>query len=134
MNTLSFHFFPFFFGFDFLFHFTSFTAHIRLGQGLGAEHQPTECSHHKPFLFQLLCSQATAWHPQPGSFHPLQESQSCRSRSRVARGEEEEGPLPYGPLRPVTPMCFQPQNKDLLCQEQVSPSADSELGHLITQN
>lgn len=62
---------------------------IRLGQGLGAERQPSEHSHCEPFLFQLRCYWATTWHYQPGSFHPLQKSQSCRSRP--ASREEEEG-------------------------------------------
>lgn len=36
-----------------------------------------ESGHREPFLFQLRCSRATAWHPRPARFHPLQESRSC---------------------------------------------------------
>lgn len=120
----SFYFPFFFFGFGFLLQFTSFMVQIRLGQGLGAEHEPTEHSHHKLFLFQLRVSQATAWHHRPGSFHPLQESQSCRSRA--ARGEEEEeGPLPHGPLRPVTPRCgFGPRTRICFVRSRSHPWQD----------
>lgn len=44
--------------------------------------------------------------------------------------EEEEGVLPYRPSHTNVP---RPQNKGVLCQEQVSPSACSQLGHLMTQ-
>lgn len=52
---------------------------------LGAGSQLSGHSHHVPFLSHLCCFWATAWHQQLGSFHPLQESQSCRSR-RLAGG------------------------------------------------
>lgn len=97
---------------------------------LGAESQLSEHSHHVPFLFHLCCFWATAWHRRLGSFHPLQESQSCRSR-RLAGGGGRSASLQASP--PSRTNVPRPQNKGVLCQEQVSPSARSQLGHLMTQ-
>lgn len=91
------------------------------------------------FFFQLRCSWATAWHHRPGSFHPLQESQSCGSRA--AGGEEEEGMLPYGPLRPVTPASLGPKTRVCalsgaclaLGRLRAGPPGNTEVGGLFRE-
>lgn len=82
MNTLN------FFKFFFLFVCFSFAVLKFYGGDQtwpGAQSQLSEHSHRVPFLFHLCCFWATAWHHWLGSFHPLQESQSCRS-GRLAGG------------------------------------------------
>lgn len=116
----------------FLFHFVCFSLAVLKFYGgdqtwLGAQSQLSEHSHRVPFLFHLCCFWATAWHHQLGSFHPLQESQSCRSGQLTGRGGR------CASLQAFHTSVPRPQNKGVLCQEQVSPSARSQLGHLMTQ-
>lgn len=104
-------FFKFFWFYIFfcLFHFVCFSLAVLKFYGgdqtwLGAQSQLSEHSHRVPFLFHLCCFWATAWHHCLGSFHPLQESQSCR-RGRLAGG----GGGRCASYRPLTPASLSPK-------------------------
>lgn len=111
--------------FVFLLQFWSFMVEIRLGQGLKVSwvSTATVCHFFSIYVVSGPLPGITGW------------GVSILSRSHRAAGvgdwqEEEEGVLPYRPSHTNVP---RPQNKGVLCQEQVSPSACSQLGHLMTQ-